>query len=133
MKATDLKTLREHSIELAANLDRLREMESEAERMTQTLAGTPRAATPNHQRLEDVVLKIVTLRERISEEVFQLQTQKLEAAYEIETRVHQRKTRDILTARYLRSESWSAIATAAQMSRSRVMQLHRQGMHEFGA
>lgn len=131
MRTTDLKEIRQRSIDLTKQQETLIALESEAERVTQTFKNTPRAATPNVSMLENVVLKIMHLREQLDEMARQLQVEKLEAAYEIESRVKLQSARIILKARYLRAESWARIAKTADVSISRVMQLHRRGLSDF--
>ena len=102
----------------------LRELATKA---TSTLSDMPRSASPNLNRMEDVILKIITLEQEINADIDELVDLKKEITHLIK-RVQNPEYQTVLELRYLCFKTWEQIAVDMNYSIHHLYKLHNAAL-----
>ncbi len=110
-----------------ALVNRLRDT---AESVTMTLSDMPRSDSPNLQRMEDTISKIVDLENDISHDIDKLVELKREVGMAI-SELSNPNEQLVLTYRYIDYRTWRQIAGVLDYSIRHVIRLHGQALLNF--
>ena len=91
------------------------------------MSDTPRTVSPNHDKMESVIFKIMTLEKEIQDS----QNEYDKLINEMEQRINHVKdddARDLLQKRYLEFLPWTEIMAEMGYSRSQVFRLHNEAV-----
>lgn len=110
-----------------ALVNRLRDT---ATSVTTTLSDMPRSDSPNLQRMEDTICKIIDLENDINQEIDRL----VDLKREVDMAISELQNPDeqlVLTYRYLDYRTWEQIASALNFSVRHVTRLHGYALKSF--
>ncbi len=108
-------------IEQAASLRDL------ATKATSTLSDMPRSSSPNLNRMEDVILKIITLEQEINADIDAMVDLKQDIMHLIK-RVQNPEYQTVLELRYLCFKTWEQIAVDMNYSIHHLYKLHNAAL-----
>lgn len=98
-----------------------------ATKATSTLSDMPRSASPNLNRMEDIILKIITLEQEINADIDELVDLKHDITHLIK-RVQNPEYQTVLELRYLCFKPWEQIAVDMSYSIHHLYKLHNQAL-----
>lgn len=98
-----------------------------ATKATSTISDMPRSASPNLNRMEDVILKIITLEQEINADIDALVDLKQDIMHLIK-RVQNPEYQTVLELRYLCFKTWEQIAVDMNYSIHHLYKLHNAAL-----
>ena len=113
-----------------SKLEQVERLRSESTRATSLVSGMPRSSSPNLQRLEDTIIKIIDLEHEINRDIDRLVDLK-KAARESINAMPNPDERLILALRYLCYKTWGEIAEEMGFGESNVYRLHGLALINF--
>lgn len=113
-----------------SKLEQLYKLRNEATKATSLVSDMPRGGSPNLQRLEDTIVKIIDLEREINRDIDWLVDLKTVARESINAMVAPEE-RLILELRYLCYKTWPEIAEAMSISESTVYRTHGLALVNF--
>mgnify|MGYP001270405919 CR=1 FL=1 len=113
-----------------AQMERLCSLKNLVTSTTTALSDMPRPSSPNPQRMESMMTKIVDLEKEVDSAVDTLVELKAEIA-EMISQVPKETQRKILTARYLEFNSWSEIAESLFLDVRWVQRQHTRALESI--
>ena len=112
---------------IGSKLEQVMRLRETAMNCTATLSDTPRPDSPNQQRMEETICKIVDLEREINEDIDHLVDLKAEARRAINA-VSDPDQQLILELRYLCYKPWLEIVEAIGYSEATVYRLHGEAL-----
>lgn len=113
--------------QITSKLDQLDSIKALATKTTGTLSDMPRSSTPNPQRLEDIMVKIMDMEHELDEEIDQLVDLKRKIKTIID-QVENVEYRLLLEKRYLCFMTWEKIAFDLGYTTRNVLILHDKAL-----
>ena len=113
-----------------SKLEQVERLRSESTRATSLVSGMPRSSSPNLQRMEDTIVKIIDLEHEINRDIDRLIDLKKAARVSINA-ITNPDERLILELRYLCYKTWPEIAEATCLSESHIHRLHGLALLNF--
>ena len=113
-----------------SKLEQVERLRNESTKATSLVSDMPRSSSPNLQRLEDTIIKIVDLEHEINRDIDRLIDLKKAARVSINAMAHPDE-RLILELRYLCYKTWPEIAEAISLSESHIHRLHGFALLHF--
>ena len=113
-----------------SKLEQVERLRSESTKATSLVSDMPRSSSPNLQRLEDTIIKIIDLEHEINRDIDRLVDLKKAARESINTMPNPDE-RLILELRYLCYKTWPEIAEAISLSESHIHRLHGFALLHF--
>ena len=113
-----------------SKLEQVHRLRNEATKATSLVSDMPRGGSPNLQRLEDTIIKIIDLEHEINRDIDWLVDLKKAARESINT-MSDPEERLILELRYLCYKTWPEIAEAMGVSESTVYRTHGLALVNF--
>ena len=116
--------------QITSKLDQLDSLKALATKTTGTLSDMPRSSTPNPQRLEDIMIKIMDMEHELDEEIDQL----VDLKRKIKTLIDQVENveyRLLLEKRYLCFMTWEKIALDLGYTTRNVLILHDKALAQL--
>ena len=113
-----------------SKLEQVERLRSEATKATSLVSDMPRSSSPNLQRLEDTIIKIIDLEHEINRDIDRLIDLKKAARVSINAMANPDE-RLILELRYLCYKTWPEIAEAISLSESHTHRLHGVALLNF--
>jgi DNA-directed RNA polymerase specialized sigma subunit len=111
-------------------LEQLYRLRNEATKATSLVSDMPRGGSPNLQRLEDTIVKIIDLEREINRDIDRLIDMKAAARASINAMANPDE-RLILEMRYLCYKTWTEIAETIGCSESNIYRLHGFALANF--
>jgi len=106
-----------------AKIEQVGELRELATKATTTLSDTPRPASPNIHRMEDIIAKIVDLENEINGDIDELLETKKRVA-DVIKRVKDPEQQSVLEMRYLCYQPWETIAARLAYSPQHTFRIH---------
>ena len=125
-----LRQIRSVDKRIKNKLEMVEQLRDTATNATATLSDMPRSDSPNLQRMEDTICKIVDLENEISEEINRLVALKRETQAAIDA-LPSFDEQMVLELRYLCCKSWPEIMTELGYSETTVYRMHNQALEKF--
>lgn len=125
-----LRQVRSVDKRIKNKLEMVEQLRDTATSATATLSDMPRSDSPNLQRMEDTICKIVDLENEISEEINRLVDLKREVQAAIDA-LPNPDQQLVLELRYLCYKSWNEISIELGFCDRNVYRLHQLGLHNF--
>ena len=113
-----------------SKLEQVERLRSEASKATSLVSDMPRSSSPNLQRLEDTIIKIIDLEHEINRDIDRLVDLKKATRVSINAMANADE-RLILELRYLCYKTWPEIAEAMSLSESHIHRLHGVALLNF--
>ena len=113
-----------------SKLEQVERLRSESTKATSLVSDMPRSSSPNLQRLEDTIIKIIDLEHEINRDIDRLIDLKKAARVSINAMANPDE-RLILELRYLCYKTWPEIAEAMSLSESHIHRLHGFALMNF--
>ena len=113
-----------------SKLEQLQRLEDETKKATSIVSDMPRSSSPNQQRLEATIVKIVDLKHEINRDIDWLVDLKKAARLSINA-MDNPEEQLILELRYLCYKTWLEIAETLGYSESHVYRLHGLALKSF--
>ena len=113
-----------------SKLEQVQKLRDESTKATSLVSDMPRSSSPNLQRLEDTIIKIIDLEHEINRDIDWLVDLKKAARVSINAMTNPDE-RLILELRYLCYKSWVEIAEELGFSESNVYRLHGLALANF--
>jgi len=113
-----------------SKLEQVHRLRNEATKATSLVSDMPRGGSPNLQRLEDTIVKIIDLEQEINRDIDRLIDMKIGARESINAMVSPDE-RLILEMRYLCYKTWTEIAETIGCSESNIYRLHGFALANF--
>ena len=113
-----------------SKLEQVHRLRNEATKATSLVSDMPRGGSPNLQRLEDTIVKIIDLEHEINRDIDRLVDMKTAARVSI-NQIANPDERLILELRYLCYKTWPEIAEAMGVSESTVYRTHGLALVNF--
>ncbi len=113
-----------------SKLEQVERLRSESTRATSLVSGMPRSSSPNLQRLEDTIIKIIDLEHEINRDIDRLVDLKSAARTAINAMASPDE-RLILELRYLCYKTWPEIAGTMGVSESTLFRAHSLALLNF--
>ena len=98
-----------------------------ATKATSTISDMPRSSSPNLHRMEDVIVKIVTLEQEINADIDELVELKKDIMHLVK-RVQNPEYQTVLELRYLCFKTWEQIAVDMNYSIHHLYKLHNAAL-----
>ena len=113
-----------------SKLEQVERLRSESTKATSLVSDMPRSSSPNLQRLEDTIIKIIDLEHEINRDIDRLVDLKNAARVSINTMTSPEE-RMVLELRYLCYKTWPEIAETMGVSESTVYRTHGLALVNF--
>lgn len=113
-----------------SKLEQVERLRSESTKATSLVSDMPRSSSPNLQRLEDTIIKIIDLEYEINRDIDRLVDLKNAARVSINTMTSPEE-RMVLELRYLCYKTWPEIAETMGVSESTVYRTHGLALVNF--
>lgn len=113
-----------------SKLEQVERLRNESTKATSLVSDMPRSSSPNLQRLEDTIIKIIDLEHEINRDIDWLVDLKKAARVSINAMTNPDE-RLILELRYLCHKTWPEIAEEMGFSESNVYRLHGLALANF--
>ena len=113
-----------------SKLEQVERLRSESTKATSLVSDMPRSSSPNLQRLEDTIIKIIDLEHEINRDIDRLVDLKNAARVSINTMTSPEE-RLVLELRYLCYKTWPEIAETMGVSESTVYRTHGLALVNF--
>ena len=113
-----------------SKLEQVERLRSESTKATSLVSDMPRSSSPNLQRLEDTIVKIIDLEHEINRDIDRLVDLKNAARVSINAMTSPEE-RLVLELRYLCYKTWPEIAEAMGVSESTVYRTHGLALVNF--
>lgn len=113
-----------------AKLEQVMALRSLAAKATATLSDMPRPESPNHSRMEDIILKIIGLENEINADIDRLVDLKRKVGEAINALGHP-EYQTLLELRYLCFKSWCEICVALGYGDRYVFKVHGRALEAF--
>lgn len=111
-------------------LEQVERLRNESTKATSLVSDMPRSSSPNLQRLEDTIIKIIDLEHEINRDIDRLIDLKKAARVSINAMANPDE-RLVLELRYLCNKTWLEIAEAMGVSESTVYRTHGLALANF--
>jgi len=108
---------------IAAKVEQVAELRSLAEKASAAMSQTPPSGTPNVNRMEDIIVKMVDLQAEVQTDVDRLLVLKRNITDAI-NHVQDTNHKMVLELRYLNYKPWKAVAAIMRYNISHVYALH---------
>ena len=118
-------------VRINSKLEQVLSLRNLAEKATSTLSDMPRSSSPNHHRMEDVIIKILELESEINADIKELVDIKREISETLQF-VPATEHRTLLELRYICCKTWEEIAAELMYSVRSVHRLHGDALLELG-
>ena len=115
--------------QINSRLEQLGRLKTLATHTTSTISDMPKAQG-SVSRMEDTIIKIITMEHEIDEEIDRLVDLKVEVRKQISL-MEDARCRLILEERYLNGKKWEAIAASLNYTVRNVQILHGKALEEF--
>jgi hypothetical protein len=112
-----------------SKLEQVQSLRELAEKASSTISDTPRPATPNIHRMEDLIVKMLDLESEINAEAERLVDLKREIVKVVD-RVESPELRTLLEMRYLCFKTWEQISVEMNYDIRWVHRLHNRALDE---
>lgn len=113
-----------------SKLEQVERLRNESTKATSLVSDMPRSSSPNLQRLEDTIVKIIDLEHEINRDIDRLVDLKNAARVSINAMTSPEE-RLVLELRYLCYKTWPEIAEAMGVSESTVYRTHGLALVNF--
>ena len=113
-----------------SKLEQVQKLRNESTKATSLVSDMPRSSSPNLQRLEDTIIKIIDLEHEINRDIDWLVDLKKAARVSINAMANPEE-RLVLELRYLCYKAWPEIAEELDFSESNVYRLHGLALANF--
>lgn len=113
-----------------SKLEQVERLRSESTKATSLVSDMPRSSSPNLQRLEDTIIKIIDLEHEINRDIDRLVDLKNAARVSINAMTSPEE-RLVLELRYLCYKTWPEIAETMGVSESTVYRTHGLALVNF--
>ena len=113
-----------------SKLEQLERLEDETKKATSIVSDMPRSSSPNLQRLEATIVKIVDLKHEINRDIDRLVDMKKAARLSINAMINPDE-RLILELRYLCYKSWPEITEQVGCGESNIYRIHGHALTNF--
>ena len=113
-----------------SKLEQVERLRSESTKATSLVSDMPRSSSPNLQRLEDTIIKIIDLEHEINRDIDRLVDLKNAARVSINAMANPDE-RQILELRYLCYKTWAEITEQMGCRDSNVYRIHGQALVNF--
>lgn len=113
-----------------SKLEQVQKLRNESTKATSLVSDMPRSSSPNLQRLEDTIIKIIDLEHEINRDIDWLVDLKKAARVSINAMANPEE-RLVLELRYLCYKTWPEIAEAMDISESTVYRTHGLALANF--
>lgn len=110
-----------------AKLGQVQVLRELATKASSTLSDMPHSATRNTHRMEDIIVKIVDLKDEVQADIVRLVDLKRDIMFAIKN-VMNPDHQTLLELRYLCFKSWGEIAEDLRYSKDYVFELHRKAL-----
>jgi DNA-directed RNA polymerase specialized sigma subunit len=124
------------AFQMKKKIDFLREeiqrLENAATSCTANITGMPHNPSPSNSRMADVILKLVSRKDELSQKITELEALTLEINYRISL-LDREEYRTILYKRYIDGQEWLDIAVATSYAESYLYRLHKRALKAFEA
>lgn len=124
-----LKNVRVTKLLLRSCDEKLRELRSNAEKITPSYSQAP-SSGGDGRKLENAMVRIMGAEDRLEKERKQY-SEALEKALDLISSLESRSARYILFERYLNNKSWTQITISMQYSRSQVFRIHQKAIEQL--
>ena len=114
-----------------AKLEQAQSLKDLATKATATLTDTPRSASPNAHRMEDIIVKMIDLENEINADIDVLVNLKREIGTAIKS-LDNADYRVLLELRYLCFKTWEEIAACMHYAIRNVHYIHGKALKEIG-
>ena len=114
-----------------SKLEQIRSLHALVEKATSVLSPTPRNATRNVHRMEDVIVKILDLEAEINCSIDELVNTKRTIMSTLQ-RIPATEQRTLLELRYICEKTWEEICAELQYSARNTHRIHGAALHELG-
>jgi lambda repressor-like predicted transcriptional regulator len=115
---------------ITAKLEQVRTLQELAANASVTLSDMPSSGTRNVHRMEDIIAKIIDMKNEVQGDIGILVALRQDIVETVK-RVDNPEYRMLLELRYLCFKPWDAIAADMQYSKQRVFQLHSAALEKI--
>lgn len=113
-----------------SKIEQVASLEALANKVTTTYSQAPASGSHNNQKMESIIIKIVTMEEEINKDIDKLLDVKAEIMSAIDL-VENLEYRTVLELRYLCLQNWDDIATNMYCGASNIYRVHGEALKEF--
>ena len=123
MTIEQLENCRSAKGEIESLRERIERIESDRERMTQSITGMPSGKNNNQSRIEELTVKLMELEEQLADKLWQRETEIKEVEAWIETlKPYQR---NVIHLRYIEGRTWRQVQRRTHYSKDGVLFINR--------